>query len=144
MVTCRSSDPQNLPWRSLGRFQPYRRLAMTDEVRIRELLSDDNGNFDAIRVAERLAANIDALQANVPVSGPDLSQAEATKPLSEETAVAIARGAIRLAWEDPELRPLLSDAIRDQDASKEQFGTGILEAGIALTLLVFVAKLRIH
>lgn len=120
---------------------------MNTTLTIDDLLKSEapEARFAAVRVT-----NILARRAQATVSPEDmavLAQLPADRghqALPEKEAVALSYAAIRIAATDPNLAPWLKDAIAEQAASKKQLGVGVLEAGVILTLAMFVAKCRIE
>ncbi|SEA62708.1 hypothetical protein [Nitrosospira multiformis] len=68
----------------------------------------------------------------------------ATRALPKDEAVQFAVAAIRACAADPTLRPIVEAAIQEQAKAKNLIGTGVLELGIAVSLVLLIAKTEIR
>ena len=107
--------------------------------------------FTALRVAallsERLqddAARVAGMEDALAAFPAGALDAVAEAALPGEEAVRAAVLAIRAAAADPALRPELLAAMAAQAASRQMLGTAVLTIGVAVSLLLLIAKTEVE
>ncbi|MEO6825108.1 MAG: hypothetical protein ABI167_10385 [Nitrosospira sp.] len=68
----------------------------------------------------------------------------ATRALPKDEAVQFAVAAIRVCAADLTLRPIVEAAIQEQAEARNLIGTGVLELGIVVSLVLLIAKTEIR
>jgi hypothetical protein len=123
---------------------------LTPEELLDRAQTSEAAAFTAIRVAARLSQLLQADPARQEWMGDQLSRlpsdklmAVSTRPMPVAEGVQVAVLAIRACAKDAALRPLVEAAIAEQAASRDMIGTGVVEFGLVVGLVLLIAKTEV-
>lgn len=126
------------------------RVSTPEELAERAEANEEDA-FTAIRVATRLSKRLQEDRArqtwlSTQLAGQPSGELApiATRTLPRDEAVRFAVLAIRICAADPALRPHVEDAMQEEAEAREMIGTGVLEIGVVVGLVLLVAKTEVR